>query len=89
MRLFHHTRNTRDISLGGMCVFSDELFGVGERLDLDVLLPDGSAVRCWAEVVWARPVEGETPARWEVGLMFTDMDPADIQRLASVLTPAG
>ena len=89
MRLFHHTRNTRDISLGGMCVFSDELFGVGERLDLDVLLPDASAVRCWAEVVWARPVEGETPARWEVGLMFTDMDPADIQRLASVLTPAG
>ena len=85
--LMHHPRNTLDISLGGMRVYSDEEFGVGTRLDLDVLLPDGSVVRCWAEVAWTAALDG-VQARWDVGLKFTDMHPTDIQRLASMLGPA-
>jgi c-di-GMP-binding flagellar brake protein YcgR len=86
--LLHHRRNTKDISLGGMRVFSDEDFAVGRRLDLDVLLPDGASVRCWAEVVWIQRLDDGGPARWDVGLKFTDMEPSDIRRLASVLVPA-
>jgi hypothetical protein len=71
-----------------MRVFSDEEFAVGRRLDLDVLLPDGVSVRCWAEVVWIQGLDDGGPARWDVGLKFTDMEPSDIQRLASVLVPA-
>jgi hypothetical protein len=86
--MFHHKRNTRDISLGGARVFSDETFPVGSRLDLDVLLPDETSVRCWAEVVWLLELDGGAPAKFDVGLKFTDMAPNDVQRLAAVLVPA-
>lgn len=85
--LLHHRRNTQDISLGGMRVYSDEDFAVGARLDLEVLIPDQDAVRCWAVVVWRAELNGGVPAKYDVGLMFTDMAPPDIQKLASVLGP--
>lgn len=85
---FHHKRNTQDISLGGMRVFADEDFSVGSRLDLDVLLPDRTSVRCWADVVWRVDLGPTGPARFDVGLKFRDMAPPDIQRLAAVLVPA-
>ena len=86
--LFHHKRNTQDISLGGMRVYSDEDFEVGSRLDLDVLMPDKTSVRCWAIVVWRKELNGSSPALYDVGLRFTDLAPSDIQRLAAVLVPA-
>jgi c-di-GMP-binding flagellar brake protein YcgR len=86
--LFHHRRSTQDISLGGMRVFSDEDFPVGGQLDLDVLLPDGASVRCWAEVVWRVELDVSAAAKFDIGLRFTDLAPADVQRLAAVLGPA-
>ena len=86
--LFHHKRNTRDVSLGGMRVYTDEELAVGTRLDVDVLLPDGAPVRCWAQVVWRVDLDHGAAARFEVGLKFLDMPEADVQRLASVLVPA-
>lgn len=83
--LFHHHRNTLDVSLGGMRVYTDESFSTGSKLQLDVLLPDGEPVRVWAQVVWHLTLDGAAPARYDVGLKFLDMAPADIQRLASVL----
>jgi c-di-GMP-binding flagellar brake protein YcgR len=85
----HHKRNTTDISLGGMRVFSDEKYDVGSKLDLDVILSDGSVVRCWATVVWVVELKPGDAARFDVGLKFSDMATADIQRLASVLNSAG
>jgi hypothetical protein len=72
-----------------MRVFSDERFGVGKKLDLDVLLPHGESVRCWAEVVWLLEMDAGGPAKFDIGLKFTDMAPSDIQRLAKVLSRAG
>ena len=86
--LFHHKRSTQDISLGGMRVYSDEDFEVGSRLDLEVLMPDQTSVRCWATVVWRAELGDAAPARYDVGLKFTDLAPSDIQRLAAVLVPA-
>ena len=87
LALFHHRRNTRDVSLGGARVFSDEAFSAGRRLELEVILPDGHSLRCWAEVVWLVELEQPAPARFDVGLKFTDMSPSDVQRLAGVLVP--
>jgi hypothetical protein len=86
--LFHHRRNTQDISLGGMRVYSDEDYPVGSRLDLDVLIADEAPVRCWATVVWRTELEAGGPAKFDVGLKFTDLAPSDIQRLAGVLVRA-
>jgi hypothetical protein len=68
-----------------MRVFSDQAFKPGSRLDLEVLLPDGAMVRCWAEVVWIVKLDADAPAAYDVGLRFTDLSPVDVQRLASVL----
>lgn len=89
LQLFHHRRNAHDISLGGARILTDEEFEVGGKLDLDVLLPDGSMVRCWAEVVWLAPLGTAAPARFDLGLRFTDMALDDVQRLATVLTRTG
>src|SRR5438445_9998097 len=87
--LLHHHRNTQDISLGGVRVFSDENFSVGSRLDLEVMIPVGGPVRCWAQVVWIVDLGAKGPARFDIGLKFTDMAPADIQALAAAMMPAG
>lgn len=83
--LVHDRRNTRDISLGGMRVYTDEPIAVGSRLDLDVYMPDDSTVRCWAIVVWTAELADGEPARYDVGLRFTDLEPSNMQRLAAVL----
>ncbi len=83
--IFHHRRNTQDVSLGGMRVYSDEAFTPGSRLELDIQLPDGDAVRVWAMVVWQVGLDGGSPAKFDVGLKFLDMAPADMERLSSVL----
>lgn len=68
-----------------MRVYTDESFSPGSKLELDVLLPDGGMVRVWTQVVWQLALEAGAPARYDVGLKFLDMAPADVQRLASVL----
>lgn len=85
LALLHHRRNTKDISLGGMRVFTDEEFSAGSRLELDVYLPDGGDVRCWAQVMWQVKLADGGPARFDVGLKFLDMAPVDLQRLSAVL----
>lgn len=85
--LFHHRRSARDVSIGGMRIYSDDEFSPGDRLDLDVLLPDESLVRCWAQVVWIVKLSPPEPARFDVGLRFDDIAPSDVQKLAAVLGP--
>jgi hypothetical protein len=86
-QLFHHQRYPQDVSLGGMRVYSDEVFIVGSRFDLDVLLPGDDPVRCWAEVVWVGELDPQGPAKFDIGLKFIDMAEDDVQRLAAVLGP--
>ena len=85
LRLFHHRRSTAgDIGAGGMRVYSDEGLHLGERLELELLLPDHRWIRVWVRVVWVTPADG-VEANYELGLQFTDIADQDRQRLASVL----
>lgn len=68
-----------------MRVFADEDFAVGTTLDLEVMTPEGAPIRCWARVVWRVELDGQSPARFDVGLKFVDMAEDDVQRLAQVL----
>jgi hypothetical protein len=70
-----------------MRVYTDEDFPVGTQLDLEVLAPDGSPIRCWARVVWRLKLEDGAPARFDAGLKFVDMAETDIRRLAALLAP--
>ena len=74
-----------DIGLGGVRVFSDEPFRVGERLEVELFLPDGESVECLAEVMWLRTPPAGTPAQYDVGLMFLDLPDPTRVRLSEVV----
>ncbi|WP_370458906.1 PilZ domain-containing protein [Aggregicoccus sp. 17bor-14] len=74
-----------DVSLGGARIYSDEKQSDGAELVLDLFLPDGTSMECKARVVWTVTLPADAPARYEVGLAFTDV-PADAgHRLEAVL----
>jgi hypothetical protein len=80
-------RQIVDLGLGGMRVYSDEPFRIGERLEVDLYMPDGATVACLTEVVWQRELPGADPAPYDVGLQFLDVPPDTQHMIARLLTP--
>jgi hypothetical protein len=78
-------RQTNDISLGGVRVYADEAPAPGDRLELELFLPDETALTCTVEVVWIEPLPDGAPARFDVGARFITLDAAARTRLAEVL----
>ena len=78
-------RRTTDISLGGVRVYADEAPVPGDRLDLELFLPDETALGCTVEVVWVEPLPDGAPARFDVGARFVKLAEADRSKLAAVL----
>ncbi len=74
-----------DASLGGVRIYSDEEYKVDKALDLELFLRDGSSVQCTARVAWLSKLPAATPARFEVGLAFTDVNPDAMELLKTVL----
>lgn len=74
-----------DIGLGGARIFTDEGAERGTQLELELILADGTVIVCKAEVAWIEALPPDSPARFDVGLQFTDISQEDRLRLASVL----
>ena len=62
------------MSLGGVRIFSDQSFAKGERLTLEMMTTD-ALTTFTAEVVWIEELPSGSPARFDVGLRFHDVDP--------------
>ncbi len=77
--------NVSDVSLGGLRAYSDEEQKPGQRLELELLLPDGASATVLVEVVWVMALPEGAPARYDVGLRFVDVRPEDLGRIARVL----
>jgi c-di-GMP-binding flagellar brake protein YcgR len=77
-----------DVSLGGMRVDTSEYLEPGQRLDVEILLPDQWLVISAAEVVWInRPdTDRENGKHYQMGLRFVDMAVGDRRHLATVLS---
>jgi c-di-GMP-binding flagellar brake protein YcgR len=73
-----------DISAGGMRVFAPDCLERGERLPLELRLPDGGSIELWAEVAWTDPFAREPAPGCESGLRFTDIPDHQRMRLASI-----
>jgi hypothetical protein len=76
-----------DISLGGVRIYSDDKLRVGELLKMEFFLPDVEPVTYTAEVVWIEPLPPGSPARFDVGLKFIQLEPGAINLLMGVLGP--
>jgi c-di-GMP-binding flagellar brake protein YcgR len=73
---------TKDISGGGICLFSDRVLQPGDRLQVAMKLPDREQpVNFIAEVVWSEPYEvigkGGRQRSVEVGVRFLEIAPND------------
>ncbi len=80
-------RHRRPGSDDGVRSYSDEAVKPGRLLELDVFLPDGQTVTALVEVAWCDPLSADTPARFDVGLRFVQVDDTGRARLESVLAP--
>ena len=79
--------STRDVSAGGMRLLSDGALVKGDRLELEILLPDGSWMPVTTKVAWSVKLDVGSTAEYEVGLRFVDITPAGLERLKPLLPP--
>ncbi len=77
--------DVQDISLGGVRVYTDDKHVKGERLELELWLPEGESVTLDTQVVWVEALGKDDPALYEVGLRFVDVAKGDLDKLAGVL----
>src|SRR5437763_617759 len=82
---FFGRRRATDISLGGIRIFADEAPAMGDRLELELFLPESGELVCTVEVVWVEDLPEGSPARHDVGVKFVSISDADRQRLSAVL----
>lgn len=80
------SQQVANISLGGLRAFSDDKHKPGERLELELFLPDQSSVTVIAEVVWLQELPAGSPARFDVGMRYVDVEPEDLERLAQIMS---
>ncbi|MEZ4272155.1 MAG: PilZ domain-containing protein [Myxococcota bacterium] len=74
-----------NIGLGGVRVFSDDPARVGERLEIELFLPDESSLICKVQVAWVSLLPEDAPAKYDVGLEYVDVPPGGLQRIAAVV----
>ncbi|TMD06756.1 MAG: PilZ domain-containing protein [Chloroflexi bacterium] len=73
-----------DISPGGIRVIARDCMEAGERLPLELRLPDGVVIEIWAEVAWSDPDAISSGPGCETGLRFTDIPDHSRWRLARI-----
>ncbi len=81
-------RELVDLSEYGVCVHSDVARPPGERLEIEILLPDGSSVVLASMVAWSKRLHEGAVAAFDIGLCFIDPPAAARERLAEVLDHA-
>lgn len=84
-RLFSPKIPVVDIGLGGMRVFSDDGFKVGEVLDIELYLPNRESIDVTVRVVWLALLGQDAPAKFDVGLQILEVKDDRLHMLAQVL----
>jgi hypothetical protein len=87
MEFLARQRQPIDVSLGGVRIYSDEPMKVGELLKLELFAKGASPVTYTAEVVWIERLAADSPARFDVGLKFLQLEPDALKLLVGVLGP--
>jgi PilZ domain-containing protein len=78
-------RRPKDGDLGGVCVHTDEKVRPGSRMKLEVFLPNDTSVVCQVRVAWIERLPEGAPARYDVGLRLTAIDPRQRDLLGTAL----
>ena len=78
-------RQVRDISHGGLRVYSDEKHKVGQTLEIELVLPSGGTLILTTAVVWVESLPKGSPARFDLGLRYLELSPEEADQLDQVL----
>lgn len=78
-------RAVQDISLGGVCVYTDDKHKIGEHLELELFLPTGETVTLDTQICWIDALGPNEPAKYEIGLQYLDVAAGDLAKLEAVL----
>lgn len=78
-------RQLTNVSLGGLRAFTDETYKMKQRLEIELFLPDQTSVTLVAEVAWLQELPAGSPARYDVGMSFVEVEDADLEKIARVL----
>ena len=70
-RWFSQKRRVLDVSLGGMRVYSDDAYPIGQSIQIDLFLPSGRTLSCDVRVAWIGLLPEGSPAKYDVGLQIT------------------
>jgi hypothetical protein len=87
MKFLARQREPVDVSLGGVRIYSDEEMRVGDFLKMEFFLQDVEPVTYTAEVVWIDTLPEGSPAKYDVGLKFIQLEPGALQLLLKVIGP--
>jgi c-di-GMP-binding flagellar brake protein YcgR len=87
MKFFARKRETVDVSLGGVRIFSDDPMKPGQLLKMEFMVEDVPPVTYTAEVVWIEALPEGAPAKFDVGLKFIQLSPEALKFLVGVLGP--
>lgn len=88
-RLRDEHRPVLDVSLGGLRVYSDDAFTLGERFQLELLLPpNGTEISALAQVAWIEALPPGAPARFDVGFELLIVDDDGLRLLGRALEAA-
>lgn len=82
-------RRAADVSMGGMRLYADEAPATGDRLELELFLPDERAAVCQVEVVWVDELPAGSPARFDIGVKFIAVASEVRVLLAQILQDEG
>ncbi len=74
-----------DISLGGIRTFTDKKYKVGKKLDIELLLPDKSGIKCTVKVVWIDTLPEGSHSLYEIGLEFLKLPEYKLELLKSII----
>lgn len=89
VKLLNRKRAPVDLSLGGVRVFSDDRYKLGDLVKMEFFVEGSPHVTYTAQVVWIDAMPSDAPAKYDVGLKFVDLTPAALKWLAGILGPEG
>jgi len=85
VRTFGINRQTSDISLGGVRIYSNNPLKKEQSLEIELFLPGGKSVAASVRVAWIKVLPPGSEALYDVGLEFTNLPEDSILELKSAL----
>jgi len=74
-----------NLSLGGVRVYSDERLEIGQELELEFFLLDGSVLEAKARVIWVKELPPGSKGVYDVGMEFIKFSRKTRKQLGLIL----